>query len=60
MKIKDFCISLIDAILDFYEDHVKDISTFAETGLRTKDTGFLVKFEDGSEYQVTIIKLKGD
>lgn len=35
---------------------VVDAKTFHEAGVLTMDDGFVVKFEDGTEYQVTIVQ----
>ena len=32
------------------------VSTYAEGGYLTRDAGFVVRMEDGSEYQITVIR----
>lgn len=59
---------IIDAALDDYDDTDDDESdspikpsrtrTFEEAGLLTTDKGLVLSFADGSEFQVTIVKVK--
>lgn len=40
---------------------VSRVDTFAEQGLMTKNTGIVILMEDGSEFQVTIVRsVEGD
>lgn len=40
-----------------YEDeNIKSISTFDEAGLLTRNKGLVVRFENGDEFQLTIVQ----
>lgn len=40
-----------------YEDeNIKSISTFGEAGLLTRNKGLVVRFENGDEFQLTIVQ----
>jgi hypothetical protein len=51
-----------DAIYNREEDvkfdgpYVDDITTFEDFGMLTKNKGLVIKMEDGSEFQITIVK----
>lgn len=53
-----------DAIEHLEEDmnydglYYDQISTFKERGIKTDDAGFVIKMEDGSEFQITVVKLR--
>ena len=38
------------------EIKIKNVCTFELAGLLTRDKGLVVKLEDGSEFQITIVK----
>lgn len=38
--------------------NIKQVSTFAENGLLTRDHGLVLKMDDGSEFQLTIKRSK--
>lgn len=48
--------ALTCANLDAESDPVLDLATYADAGVLTSDAGFLVRYPDGREYQVTIIQ----
>lgn len=39
-------------------DTVKSTKTFADSGVLTTDRGLVVKMEDGSEFQITVVQSK--
>lgn len=39
-------------------DFIKSVRSFADVGMLTKNLGLVVKLEDGSEFQLTIVKSK--
>ena len=58
MKLQTFTEELEEALYN-YEDwdgnKVKYISNFEQAGLLTKNAGLVVRLEDGSEYELTIV-----
>lgn len=46
---------LIEA-LDIMEDPISSIETYEEAGVMTSNTGIVVKLNNGSEFQITIVK----
>lgn len=46
-----------EVLADALEVHAgADSRSFAQGGLMTSDTGLVVRLEDGSEFQVTIVR----
>jgi len=45
---------LQDAIENAGWDDLRRVVTFGEAGLLTRDEGLVLKFEDGTEFEVTI------
>ena len=43
-------------VTDAVERHVKSIRDFEEEGVMTMDQGFVVQLDDGSEFQITVVK----
>ena len=41
---------------DTVERHVKSIRDFEEEGVMTMDQGFVIQLDDGSEFQITVVK----
>jgi hypothetical protein len=37
---------------------IRRVSSFADAGVLTADTGLVVRLHDGSEYQITIVRSK--
>jgi hypothetical protein len=35
-----------------------NLSTFADAGVMTRDKGFVLKLDDGAEFQITIVKTR--
>ena len=54
--------SILDEALFIYMDENKDtikrVQTFEEVGILTTNTGLIIKTEDGSEFQLTIVQSK--
>ena len=47
-------LDLVDAALG----EVSNIKTYAEAGILTRDSGLVLRMEDGSEFQITIKQSK--
>lgn len=58
MDERDFMDLLMEAIdlLNEDEDIKKDCSTFEREGILTNNKGLVVKTQDGSTFQITIVK----
>lgn len=41
---------------DVVGDEVRDVRTFGDSGLLTSNVGLVVKLDDGSEFQVTVVR----
>mgnify|MGYP007090406149 CR=1 FL=1 len=54
--IEDALNLLISGELDLGE--VSNIKTYAEAGILTRDSGLVLRMEDGSEFQITIKQSK--
>lgn len=44
-----------DALLE-HDDLVRQVESFADRGVLTSNTGFVVTMDDGSEFQVTVLR----
>ena len=38
------------------QDEIRSILTFEEAGMLTRDSGLVVQTNDGSEFQITVVK----
>lgn len=47
-------LDLVDTVLG----EVSNIKTYAEAGILTRDSGLVLRMEDGSEFQITIKQSK--
>jgi hypothetical protein len=47
-----------DLILDDESGDGPRVSTFEDAGIMTNNAGLVLDFEDGSQYQITIVKSK--
>lgn len=59
MKIDQFQELLAETLTEFNDSEqlgIDDIYTFEEMGLLTESNGLVLKMEDGSEFQMTIVK----
>lgn len=59
--IEDALNLLISGELDLVDTalgEVSDIKTYAEAGILTRDSGLVLRMEDGSEFQITIKQSK--
>lgn len=59
--IEDALNLLISGELDLVDtalDEVSNIKTYAEAGILTRDSGLVLRMEDGSEFQITIKQSK--
>lgn len=43
---------------EYFENIIKSFQTFTQCGMLTNNKGFLIKTNDGSEFQINIIKTK--
>ena len=43
-----------DAICEYDESGIMYTTNFEDKGMKTNDTGFVIKMDDGSEFQVVI------
>ena len=39
-----------------YVEGIRRVSTYAEVGMLTRDKGLVIGYDDGSEYQLTIVE----
>lgn len=46
------------ALVDTALGEVSNIKTYAEAGILTRDSGLVLRMEDGSEFQITIKQSK--
>ena len=61
MNEKDFKEVLheaLDIYMDENEDTIRRVQTFEEVGILTTNTGLVIRTEDGSEFQITIVQSK--
>lgn len=66
MEEQEFQNTIKDILemLDIFEEiegipiEIKNISTFDDVGLLTKNKGLVIKLTNGSEFQLTIVKSK--
>jgi len=49
---------MVELMRELLEEGGFEVATFEEAGLLTRNEGLVIKTEDGSEYQVTIVKSK--
>ena len=59
--IEDALNLLISGELDLVDTalgEVSNIKTYAEAGILTRDSGLILRMEDGSEFQITIKQSK--
>ena len=59
MTAHDFEELLDEALGEYAEDGVQDIKSirsFEDAGVLTKNAGIVIKFKDGNEFQITIVK----
>ena len=59
--IEDALTLLISGELDLVDTalgEVSNIKTYAEAGILTRDSGLVLRMEDGSEFQITIKQSK--
>ena len=54
MDEREFARFLADTLE--MDEEIYDVSTFEEVGLLTMDAGIVVRMEDGSEFQITIVR----
>ena len=50
-----------ESLWDADEDHgigIADISTYRDVGMLSNNAGLVIKVDDGSEYQITIVQSK--
>ena len=57
MKLDTFTADLEEALYNYenFDYEVKSVSTFEQAGLLTNNKGLVVRLEDGSEYELTIV-----
>lgn len=56
MEEKEVRESIEEALCDHCEDTIQDASSFEDNGVLTNNEGLVLKFIDGSMFQVTIVK----
>lgn len=54
MDEKDLTNAISEGIIDYLEDEDFDLKTYEEAGVLTRDSGIVLKFKDGNEFQITI------
>ena len=50
----DLASALVQWMEEQYEEDV-DVRTYSEVGMLTTDAGFVVRTQDGDEFQVTVV-----
>lgn len=58
MNDTDMQTFLVDLLLDS-DDDVESVNTFDEAGVLTHNQGVVVAFENGAEFQITIVQSAG-
>ena len=59
VKMKTTTDNVLEVIADLLDEEFGARSrTFEELGLLTRDKGIQTTFEDGSEFQITVVRLK--
>ena len=62
MNEQDFRDVLHEALIMYMDDEgentISRVQTFEEAGVLTANTGLVIKTEDGSEFQLTIVQSK--
>ena len=51
-------LDLVDTALGEVSNSLSNIKTYAEAGILTRDSGLVLRMEDGSEFQITIKQSK--
>ena len=49
----------VDLNDSFDPDAVHDVVTFEDAGVLTSNAGLVVRMDDGSEYQITVVRSRG-
>ena len=57
-EFQDALAAVLDDPGDWLE--VDRVRTFEEVGMLTRDKGLVVQLRDGSEFQITIVQLRGE
>jgi hypothetical protein len=63
-NIEDLLMAALDTedvaemISDFDATSVKSACSFSNAGILTSNNGVVIRFADGSEFQITIVKVK--
>lgn len=47
-------VEMLDVLIE--DESVESFKTFEEAGVMTKNNGVVVRMEDGSEFQITVVK----
>jgi hypothetical protein len=55
MTSEDFAIFLADAITEM-NSQVTSVRTFEEVSVLTSNDGLVVRMDDGSEFQITVVR----
>lgn len=56
MEESDLRETIGEALVDYLEDEEFDMGSFEEHGVLTRNEGLVLKFHNGEEFQVTIVK----
>ena len=46
----------LDVNESFDPDGIREVGTFEEAGVLTRDQGLVVRMDDGTEFQITIVR----
>lgn len=51
-------VDIRELLRELLEEEGIEVRTYEEEGILTRDEGLVIRTEDGSEYQVTIVRSK--
>ena len=57
-EMKMDIMDIKELIRELLENEGMEVETYEEAGMLTRDEGLVLKTEDGSEYQITIVQSK--
>ncbi len=52
---RDFTYDLMQAIEEYHDEEVRSVQSFRDVGMLSNNNGFVVRLNDGSEFQVTVV-----
>ena len=65
MNEHDFASRLLDILFNdreyaaVFDFELQDVRTYADLGMLTNNAGLVVEMDDGSEFQITVVRSRG-